>query len=84
MRLFLRTLLVLTLILAAVPLVQASAQVDAPEAATDDEIILLSSDGRIVVRDPYTPPGIRPVVWESPGTGFSNVITGDFQRRHSG
>lgn len=78
MRLFLRSLLVLTLILAAVPVVQANAQVDAPEAAVDDEIILLSSDGRVVVRDPYTPPGIRPVVWESPGTGFSNVITGDF------
>lgn len=78
MRLFLRSLLVLTLILAAVPIVQASTPVNAPEAATDDELVILSSDGRIVVRDPYTPPGIRPVAWESPGTGFSDVVAGDF------
>ncbi|MCB0234403.1 MAG: hypothetical protein KDG58_09285, partial [Anaerolineae bacterium] len=78
MRLFLRSLLVLTLILAAVPIVQASTPVNAPDAPLDDEIILMSNDGRIIVRDPYTPPGIRPVTWESPGTGFTNVITGDF------
>ena len=78
MRLFLRSLLVLTLILAAVPIVQASTPVNAPAAPLDDEIILMSNDGRIIVRDPYTPPGIRPVTWESPGTGFTNVITGDF------
>ena len=78
MRLFLRSLLVLTLILAAVPIVQATAPADAPDAPMDDELILLASDGRIVVNDPYTPPDIRPVVWQSPGTGFTNVVTGDF------
>ena len=78
MRLFLRSLLVLMLVLAAVPMVQASSPVNAPDAPMDDEIILLTSDGRISVRDPYTPPGIRPVVWDSPGNGFTNVITGDF------
>lgn len=78
MRLFLRSLLVLTLILAAVPIVQAGSQADAPDATADDEIVILSSDGRIIVRDPFTPAGVRPVAWESPGTGFSNVFAGDF------
>lgn len=78
MRLFLRSLLVLALILAAMPVVQASSTAAAPEATADDEIILLSGDGRIIVRDPFTPAGIRPVAWESPGTGFTDVIAGDF------
>lgn len=78
MRLFLRSLLVLALLLAAMPAVQASSPAAEPNATTDDEIVLLSSDGRIVVRDPFTPTGIRPVAWESPGTGFTNVVAGDF------
>lgn len=78
MRLTLRSLLVLTLILAMVPIVHASSPINSPDATNDDEIILLTNDGRISVRDPYTPPGIRPVVWDSPGNGFTNVVAGDF------
>ena len=44
----------------------------------DDELVLINRDARIVVKDPYTPPGNQQLYWESPQTGFGQVATGDF------
>lgn len=57
----------------------ASAAPAAPIASTDDEIILLESNGRIRVDDPYVIPGTQQAVWNS-GTdiGWALVAAGDF------
>lgn len=78
MRLFLRTLAILVIVLALVPVAQAGTVAVQPEANPDDELVIITSDGRLVARDPDVPAGFRPVVWESPETGFTNVATGDF------
>ncbi len=78
MRHLLRTLAILAIVLALVPVAQASTTPAQPEAHPDDELVIISSDGRLIARDPDVPSGFRPVVWESPETGFTNVATGDF------
>lgn len=78
MRLFLRTLAILMIVLALVPMAQAGTVAAQPEANPDDELVIITSDGRLVARDPDVPSGFRPVAWESPENGFNNVVTGDF------
>lgn len=78
MRPFLRTLTILAIVLALVPLAQAGTAAAQPEANPDDELVIITSDGRLSARDPDVPSGFRPVVWESPVNGFNNVATGDF------
>lgn len=78
MRPFLRILTILAIVLALVPLAQAGAAAAQPEANPDDELVIITSDGRLVARDPDVPSGFRPVVWESAQTGYNNVTTGDF------
>jgi len=79
MRVVLRSLAILVVVLAMVPMAQAGTAVAQPElAVTGDELVIITSTGRLEARDPYTPPGLRPVVWQSPLEGFTNVATGDF------
>lgn len=66
--------LVVTLLPAAAA-VPVAAQ---PEVVADDELVILDRDGRILVRDPYTPPGYVQLSWTSPVNGFGRVATGDF------
>ncbi len=57
----------------------AAAEAAAPNANPDDEIILLESNGRIRVDDPYVPPGVQQVVWNSGADiGWSLIAAGDF------
>lgn len=76
------SLLVLALLAAVLPVAGSPLSQSTPLASAqgsiDDEIVYLQSDGRIVVYDPYTPAGIHPVQWQSPGTGWQKVATGDF------
>jgi hypothetical protein len=62
-----------------VPAGTAHADTAAPTAAADDEIIVITSGGQLRVDDPYTPPGYKPVSWNS-GTevGWTVVAAGDF------
>jgi hypothetical protein len=78
MRLLLRTLAILVIALSLVPIAHASTAAVQPEANPDDELVIITGDRRLVARDPDVPAGFRPVVWESPVTGFTNVATGDF------
>ncbi|MEA3334497.1 MAG: hypothetical protein U9R25_01205 [Chloroflexota bacterium] len=77
-----RTLLSLLVLVLAASLLPASASLaqgpESPTAPLDDELVLLTNVGRIVVDDPHVPPGVQPVVWESPDTGWTNIATGDF------
>ena len=54
-----------------------NARLDRP-VILDEEIILLTDDGRILVRDPYTPPGVLPIGWQSPTSGWQQLAVGDF------
>jgi hypothetical protein len=77
MRVILRSLAILVIALALVPTAQAAG----PQPVvvnTGDELVILSSDGRLEARDPYVPSGLRPVTWTSQENGFTNVATGDF------
>ncbi len=77
MQVVLRSLAILVIVLAMVPM--AGAVMAQPDVVnTGDELVIITSAGRLEARDPYTPPGIRPVVWQSPETGFIAVATGDF------
>lgn len=59
----------------------ASAEVAAPDATADDEIVLLTSTGQIRVDDPVTPSGVKPVAWNSGSdTGWTKVAAGDFNK----
>ncbi len=59
----------------------ASAEVAAPDATADDEIVLLTSTGQIRVDDPYTPSGVKPVAWNSGSDiGWTKVAAGDFNK----
>lgn len=50
-----------------------------PATTTDDEIILLTSAGKVRIDDPYTPSGYEPVDWDSGSdTGWTRVAAGDF------
>ena len=44
----------------------------------DDEVVLLSSAGYVVVEDPVTPSGAESADWTSPDGGWTFVTTGDF------
>jgi hypothetical protein len=79
MRVVLRSLAILMIVLALVPVAQAAPE--APQAtlvSTGDELVIITSDGRLEARDPFVPAGFQPVVWSSPATGFTDVATGDF------
>lgn len=78
MRKLLRTLAILAIVLALVPLAQASPAAAQPETHPDDELVVITSDGRLVVHDRNVPVGFLPVEWESQQTGYSQVATGDF------
>jgi hypothetical protein len=79
MRVVLRSLAILVVVLAMVPMAQAGVAAAQPElVTTGDELVVINNIGRLVAIDPYTPPGFVPVAWESPETGFTNVVTGDF------
>ena len=78
MRQFLRHLTLLCLVLALLPAAVALPAAAQTEVVADDELVIINRDDRIVVRDPYTPPGYQPLSWESPQTGFRQVVTGDF------
>jgi hypothetical protein len=68
-------LLVAVLVLAMLP----AAGVSPVQAQTsDDELVILTRDGRIEVRDPNPPPGGSAIPWTSPSTGWEDVATGDF------
>jgi len=57
----------------------ASAEVAVPNANPDLEIIVLESNGRIRVDDPYVPPGVQQVVWNSGADiGWEAIAAGDF------
>ncbi len=57
----------------------AAAEAAAPNANPDDEIILLESNGRIRIDDPYVPAGVQQVVWNSGAdVGWSLIAAGDF------
>ena len=80
MRQLLRHLTLLCLVVALLPAavaLPASAQTETV-LVPDDELVLINRDARIVVKDPYTPPGNQQLNWESPQTGFGQVATGDF------
>jgi hypothetical protein len=75
MRRVLWGLLVAVLLVAMLP----AAGVSPVQAqTTDDELVVLTRDGRIEVRDPNPPPGGSQVPWSSPSTGWEDVATGDF------
>lgn len=79
MRVVLRSLAILVIVLAMVPLAQTGAALAQPDVVnTGDELVIITNTGRLEARDPFTPPGLRPVVWQSPLEGFSDVATGDF------
>jgi len=44
----------------------------------DDELVLLESNGRIKVVDPYVPSGYQEIDWQSDSTGWTAVTVGDF------
>ncbi len=48
------------------------------QTTVDQEIVYLDSWGRVKVHDPYVAPGTEAVVWQSSGTGWTAVATGDF------
>ncbi|MBE2234548.1 MAG: VCBS repeat-containing protein [Anaerolinea sp.] len=79
MQVVLRSLAVLVIALALTPMALAAPQAAQPEAVnTGDELVIITSDGRLEARDPYVPTGFQPVVWSSPTAGFTDVATGDF------
>lgn len=77
MRTMLRTLAILVIVAALVPMAQAGTAT-AQTVNTGDELVIITGDGRLRAVDPFTPPGYVPVAWESPVNGFSDVATGDF------
>jgi hypothetical protein len=77
MRTFLRTLAILVIVAALVPLAQTGTATAQP-VNTGEELVIITGDGRLRAIDPFTPPGFVPVVWESPVNGFTDVATGDF------
>lgn len=78
MRRMLQTLLILVLLLGLVPIAQAQTATHEVTVNPDDELVIITNDGRLVVKDPDVPAGFQPVVWESPVTGFTNVVAADF------
>lgn len=78
MRRMLQTLLILVLLLGMVPIVQAQTASHEVTTNPDDELVVITNDGRLVVKDLDVPAGFQPVVWESPVTGFTNVTAADF------
>ncbi len=82
MRVVLRSLAILVILviaLALVPMAQAAPDAPQPDTVnTGDELVIISSNGRLEARDPFVPSGLRPVTWTSPETGFTAVATGDF------
>lgn len=64
--------LILFLILLVFP-----SQTFALSAPPDDEIVLLSGDGHVIVVDPYHPAFIQPVRFTSPTGGWQRVRLGD-------
>lgn len=79
MRVVLRSLAILVIVLAMVPMAQAGAALAQPGMAnTGDELVIITGGTRLQTVDPYTPSGFQPVAWESPVDGFTNVTTGDF------
>ncbi len=53
----------------------ASKHMDAPPP--DDEIVLLTADGRVTVVDPHVATGYRPVSFTSSSTGWEQIALGD-------
>ena len=78
MRQFLLRLTLLCFVIALLPAAVALPAAAQSEVVADQELVIINSDDRIVVRDPYTPPGYAPLTWESPQTGYRQVATGDF------
>ncbi|HSN76814.1 MAG TPA: VCBS repeat-containing protein [Anaerolineae bacterium] len=79
MRTILRSLAILMIVLALVPLAPAGTAMAQPELAnTGEELVIITSDGQLRSVDRFTPAGYLPVQWESPATAFSDVATGDF------
>jgi hypothetical protein len=79
MRTILRTLAILMIVVVLVPMAQAGTVMAQPELAnTGEELVIITSDGRLRSVDRFTPAGYLPVEWESPATAFSDVATGDF------
>lgn len=79
MRVVLRSLAVLVIALALVPMAQAAPDAPQPDTVnTGDELVIIASNGRLEARDPFVPSGLQPVTWTSPETGFIQVATGDF------
>ena len=78
MRQFLLRLTLLCFVMALLPAAVALPAAAQSEVVADEELVIINSDDRIVVRDPYTPPGYAPLTWESPQTGYRQVATGDF------
>lgn len=76
MRTILRTLAILVIVAALVPMAQAGTAT-AQSVNTGDELVIITGDGRLRAVDPFTPPGFVPVAWESPVNGFTDVTTGD-------
>lgn len=72
---FMALLCLVVMLLPAAAAAPAAAQ---SELVADDEIVLINSEDRIIVRDPYAPTGTIPLTWESPQTGFRRVALGDF------
>lgn len=71
--------LALTLVLIlAHPFSSWAGQEEVEQATQDDELVLLESDGRIKVVDPYVPSGYQEVDWQSDTTGWTAVTVGDF------
>jgi hypothetical protein len=79
MRVFLRSLAILAIALALAPMAQAAPAASQPDTVdTGDELVIITSAGRLQAVDPYVPANYQTVVWESPETGFIVVSTGDF------
>lgn len=78
MQRLLRLLAIIMIVTALAPMAQAGAAADQPQTHPDDELVIITSDGRLASRDPDVPSGFQAVAWESPQTGFTNVVAGDF------
>lgn len=56
----------------------SSDQIAVQAGNQDDEVVLITSAGYVVVEDPFTESGNDPATWTSPEAGWSFVTTGDF------
>lgn len=74
----LQFLMALVLLVGIVPMAQAQTASHEVTAHPDDELVVISSDGRLIVHDPDVPAGFQKVIWESPVTGFTDVVAADF------